>query len=332
MAKNFYTDIDMQWNKLLNVHSASFPDLEIDKTTGAGISIIKKITGGKDLSGYNIYIKERGLVPGTGILLDPNHDDGDSILMSVDTDVFWPASRIQSEINTATAGLASSLHVPVADLAAARAITDYKDKMLLHIETLGLYRYEAESTAADNGTTVIKPNDVSGAGRWLRMNSPLDDHNSMSGIQGGASGDYQHLTTSQVTKLNGVSAGATKTEASSTNGNIKINGAEVTVYTHPATHPPSIIAQDANNRFVTDSEKAAWNAKPKKYSATIGNGTATSITVVHNLGTEDIVYSLREVSTKAFVETDVAVVDANTIRLTFAIAPAANSLRLVVIG
>lgn len=35
----------------------------------------------------------------------------------------------------------------------------------------------------------------------------------------------------------------------------------LTNYTHPATHPPSIIAQDANNRFVSDSEKANWNGK-----------------------------------------------------------------------
>lgn len=32
-------------------------------------------------------------------------------------------------------------------------------------------------------------------------------------------------------------------------------------YTHPANHPPSIIIQDASNRFVTDTEKATWNAK-----------------------------------------------------------------------
>ncbi len=32
-------------------------------------------------------------------------------------------------------------------------------------------------------------------------------------------------------------------------------------YVHPATHSPSIIAQDAANRFVSDTEKAAWNAK-----------------------------------------------------------------------
>ncbi len=32
-------------------------------------------------------------------------------------------------------------------------------------------------------------------------------------------------------------------------------------YTHPSTHPPSIIAQDSNNRFVTDVEKNNWNGK-----------------------------------------------------------------------
>ena len=32
-------------------------------------------------------------------------------------------------------------------------------------------------------------------------------------------------------------------------------------YEHPATHPASIIVQDANNRFATDTEKAFWNAK-----------------------------------------------------------------------
>lgn len=32
-------------------------------------------------------------------------------------------------------------------------------------------------------------------------------------------------------------------------------------YTHPATHPASMIVQDATHRFVSDVEKAAWNGK-----------------------------------------------------------------------
>jgi hypothetical protein len=35
----------------------------------------------------------------------------------------------------------------------------------------------------------------------------------------------------------------------------------VTNYTHPANHPPSIITQDSSNRFVTDVQIAAWDAK-----------------------------------------------------------------------
>ena len=54
-------------------------------------------------------------------------------------------------------------------------------------------------------------------------------------------------------------ADATLTEASSTNGNIKINGSETVVYTHPANHPATMITEDANHRFVTDEEKATWN-------------------------------------------------------------------------
>lgn len=34
-----------------------------------------------------------------------------------------------------------------------------------------------------------------------------------------------------------------------------------TVYTHPSTHPASMITQDTSHRFVTDSEKNAWNNK-----------------------------------------------------------------------
>ena len=37
--------------------------------------------------------------------------------------------------------------------------------------------------------------------------------------------------------------------------------AGATNYQHPANHAPSIISQDANNRFVTDAQIAAWNSK-----------------------------------------------------------------------
>lgn len=55
-------------------------------------------------------------------------------------------------------------------------------------------------------------------------------------------------------------ADATLTEKSNTNGNIKINGTETVVYTHPATHPATMITEDSSHRFVTDAEKEAFGA------------------------------------------------------------------------
>lgn len=63
-----------------------------------------------------------------------------------------------------------------------------------------------------------------------------------------ASGAAGFMTGADKSKLDGIAAGANN-------------------YTHPANHPPSIIAQDASNRFVTDAEKAAWNAKEPAISA-----------------------------------------------------------------
>jgi hypothetical protein len=58
-------------------------------------------------------------------------------------------------------------------------------------------------------------------------------------------------------------------------------------YTHPANHAPSIIIQDANNRFVTDTEKSTWNGKASTAVATTSvNGLMTSADKVKLNGIE----------------------------------------------
>ena len=49
-----------------------------------------------------------------------------------------------------------------------------------------------------------------------------------------------------------------------------------TAYVHPANHPASIITQDASNRFVTDTEKAAWNAKQNAGSYALDSHSHTA--------------------------------------------------------
>lgn len=75
-------------------------------------------------------------------------------------------------------------------------------------------------------------------------------------------------------KLNGISTGANKTTSSATNGNIAIDGSQVTVYTHPATHPATMIVEDSGHRFATDAEKNIWNAKA---STAVATGSANGL-------------------------------------------------------
>lgn len=70
----------------------------------------------------------------------------------------------------------------------------------------------------------------------------------------------------------------------------------------------------------------------RKASATIGDGAATSYNVVHNLGTTDVIVQVKAVSGGAWVLTDWAVTDSNTVTVSFAVAPGAGQYRVTVIG
>lgn len=70
----------------------------------------------------------------------------------------------------------------------------------------------------------------------------------------------------------------------------------------------------------------------RKYAATIGDGAATSYTVTHNLNNQDVITQIREVATNNVVEADIQNNGVNTVVITFAVAPANNSIRVVVQG
>lgn len=70
----------------------------------------------------------------------------------------------------------------------------------------------------------------------------------------------------------------------------------------------------------------------RKYSASIGNGSLTSIAVTHSLGTKDVVVALRANADDSAVLADWTATDTNTVTVTFAVAPASNAYRVTVIG
>ena len=70
----------------------------------------------------------------------------------------------------------------------------------------------------------------------------------------------------------------------------------------------------------------------RKFSSNVGNGAATAIAVTHNLGTQDVTVTVREVGSQAGVLVDWVATDVNTVTLTFAVAPASNAYRVAVVG
>ena len=70
----------------------------------------------------------------------------------------------------------------------------------------------------------------------------------------------------------------------------------------------------------------------RKGSVTIGDGVATVFTVTHNLNTQDVLVSVRLVSTNEVVIADVVANGVNTVQITFAVAPAAAAYRVTVLG
>jgi hypothetical protein len=70
----------------------------------------------------------------------------------------------------------------------------------------------------------------------------------------------------------------------------------------------------------------------RKFTALIGNGAATNIAVAHNLNNQFVHVQVFDAATNAMVLADVVLTDANTVTISFAVAPAANAYRVVVIG
>jgi len=69
----------------------------------------------------------------------------------------------------------------------------------------------------------------------------------------------------------------------------------------------------------------------RKYAANVGDGTATSYTVSHNLGTKDVIVSVYDNSTPfAEVICDVQHTSTTAITLLFSVAPTSNQYRVVV--
>lgn len=78
--------------------------------------------------------------------------------------------------------------------------------------------------------------------------------------------------------------GMTKVEKSDTNGNVKVDGAEVVVYQHPASHPASMITDTAEKVMMTAAERTKLPGVTAGASAIVsGTGAVADASAVPTL-------------------------------------------------
>lgn len=104
------------------------------------------------------------------------------------------------------------------------------------------------------------------------------------------------------------------------------------VFTDPTSDRTITFKDESGTVAFTSDITSALTSYTKKYSANVGNGSATSIAVTHNLATRDVQVQIYDNATYDTVECDVIRTDTNTVTVSFATAPASNAYRVVVIG
>tara|TARA_B100001996_G_scaffold345729_1_gene302246 strand:- start:1210 stop:2217 length:1008 start_codon:yes stop_codon:yes gene_type:complete len=68
----------------------------------------------------------------------------------------------------------------------------------------------------------------------------------------------------------------------------------------------------------------------KQFTASIGDGTNTSYTVTHNLGSKDVIVQLYDVSSNDTVIADIVRTSTNVVTVSFSAAPTTNDIRVLI--
>ena len=95
-----------------------------------------------------------------------------------------------------------------------------------------------------------------------------------------------------------------------------------------ATDAEAIAGSDTARAVTPRALEAHYDSK--NFAENVGDGAATAFTVSHNLGTRDVIVQIYDNTTYETVHTDVVRTDANSLEVTFAVAPSTGAYRVLV--
>ena len=115
---------------------------------------------------------------------------------------------------------------------------------------------------------------------------------------------------------------------------VQINGATQLTAGNGISISANIVSVTATTGIVVTGAGVGvdFTIVPKKYSVTFGDGTSTSFTITHSLGTLDVIHEVYAVAGGAKVECDVLHASTTTSTLGFGAAPTASQYRIVCMG
>jgi len=155
---------------------------------------------------------------------------------------------------------------------------------------------------------------------------------------------FPELEQAVVTVEEGTSAGATfrQTVVNGTLGSTNVTFSNFGTSAPSASETTAGIAELATQaevdagtddlRIVTPLKLAAWSGRIRRFSVNIGDGSATSYAVTHNLNTRDVHVCVYNNSSFDEVLCDVVHTSTTVVTCVFATAPTTNQYRVVVFG
>lgn len=185
-----------------------------------------------------------------------------------------------------------------------------------------------QSTASQNGLYIVQTLGTGSNGTWVRS-SDADADAELRGLAvfvtgGTANGGIRYVATNTGTIVVGTTAinfAVFDAATSYTAG----NGLQLSTNEFSVKLP-------ANSGLVVDGTGLYINTSTvvRKFAQTFGDGSATTYTFTHNLGTLDCNIQVYEVATGDTVITDVRRTSTTQATVTVAVAPASNTLRVVI--